>query len=326
MQPSMHCKRIMTNTIFRRRRQKPGSTAIPFMITILLSMFVFGAVALYSYNKLTEDNTELQPMQAAVTGISDGDINSILFILDPNDPDHPDRKTAMMMLHFDPIRKQEICIGIPLELQVAHEGKLMTAENCLINHGLEALKNAVGAALDQKIDRYMMMDSKGFEKLINAIGNVAYPSPIKDTGLRRVDDGVSVQLDTKQFETLLTSTQYDRETDRCATIGLSVAQLLNQCDGKRIGNNLDNYYHSFIDSVTTDITAMDFANHKHAISYVFLYGVAPGRALTILCEEKDGMFVVKQEFRDTLKKNFYQQNAVGLGTEETPSETVVSGS
>lgn len=320
----MCCKRIMSKYLFRRR-QKPGATAIPFMLTVLISLFVFGGVALFCYNKLMEDDTELQPMQAAVTGISDNDINTILFILDPDDPEHPDRKTAMMLLHFDPVRKKEFCMGIPLELQVAHEGKLMTAENCLINHGLDALKNAVGAALDQKVDRYIMMDSEGFEKLVNVIGNVSYPSPIKDTGLRRVDDGVSVQLDNKQFETLLTSTRYDKEVDRCATIGLSVSQLLNQCDGKRIGSNLDNYYHSFINDVTTDITAMDFSDHKHAISYVFQYATSPARAVTIICTEQNGMFVVNEDFKDSLKKTFYQQSSAGLGVEENPAaETTVS--
>lgn len=323
MHSRMHCKRIMAKYLFRRR-QKPGATAIPFMLTVLLSLFVFGGVALFCYNKLMEDDTELQPMQAAVTGISDNDINSILFILDPDDPEHPDRKTAMMMLHFDPVRKQEFCIGIPLELQVAHEGKLMTAESCLINHGLDAVKNAVGEALDQKIDRYIMMDSEGFEKLVNVIGNVSYPSPIKDQGLRRVDDGVSVQLDNKQFETLLTSTRYGKETDRCTTIGLSVSQLLNQCDGKRIGSNLDNYYHSFINDVTTDITAMDFSDHKHAISYVFLYSTAPARAVSIICDEQSGMYIVRDDFKESLKKTFYQQSSSGLGVDEPAASDVTT--
>ena len=294
---------------FSRRREKPGATAIPFLITVLISIFIFGGVALFFYNKLMEDDTELQPMQSAITRISDADINSILFILDPNDPDHPERQTAMMMLHFDPVRKQEFWVGIPLDLQVSHEGKLMTAENCYINHGLDAVKKAVGTALDQEIDRYIMMDSKGFDQLANVIGNVSYPSPIKDAGLRRVDDGVSVQLDNKQFETLLTSTRYDKETERCTTIGLSVSQLLNQCDGTRIGNNLDNYFNTVINAVTTDITAMDFADHKHAISYVFLYAQTPARAVSLICDEENGMLVVSPSFVNDLKVTFYQQTA-----------------
>ena len=305
----------MSNHLFRRR-QKPGATAIPFMLTILISLFVFGGVGLYVYRKLTADDRELQPMKSNITNVSDADINSILFILDPSDPDHQERKTAMMMLHFDPVRKQEFCIGIPLELQVAYDNKLMTAENCLINHGMSALKEAVGTALDQKIDRYVMMDSTGFDKLVNVIGNVSYPSPIKDTGLRRVDDGVSTQLDNKQFETLLTSTHYDKETDRCTTIGLSVARLLNQCDGNRIGGNLDNYFNSVINEVQTDITGMDFSEHKHAISFVFQYAVSPASAVSLICEEKNGMLVVTEDFKSKLKSTFYQQSSGSITPEE----------
>ncbi len=327
-QPFMHCKRHIMAKWFFRRREKPGATAIPFMVTVLISMFIFGGVALYFYNKLMEDDTELQPMQSAISSISDADINSILFVLDPDDPDHPERQNAMMLLHFDPVKKQEFCIGIPLTLQVTYDSKLMTAESCMMNHGLEALKKAVGTTLDQKVDRYIMMDSKGFDQLVNVIGNVSYPSPIKDAGLRRVDDGVSVQLDNKQFETLLTSTRYDKETDRCTTIGLAVSQLLNQCDGTRIGNNLDNYFNSVINAVNTDITAMDFSDHKHAISYVFTYSSAPARAVSIICDEQDGMLVVRPSFVNDLKVTFYQKAATGTPEDATsgsvPAATTVS--
>ncbi|MBQ8922760.1 MAG: hypothetical protein IJ060_11505 [Oscillospiraceae bacterium] len=314
----------MSKWLFRRR-EKPGATAIPFLVTVLISIFIFGGVALYFYNKLMAKDTELQPMQSSVTRISDADINTILFILDPSDPDHPERETAMMLLHFDPVRKQEFCIGIPLDLQVPYEGKLMTAENCLLNHGLDAVKKAIGSALDQEVDRYIMMDSQGFDQLANVIGNVSYPSPIKDAGLRRVDDGVSVQLDNKQFETLLTSTRYDKETDRCTTIGLAVSRLLNQCDGTRIGNNLDNYFNTVINAVTTDITAMDFSDHKHAISYVFLYAQTPARAVSLICDEENGMLVVRPSFINDLKVTFYQvaapSSAVGDDSAAAPDNT-----
>ena len=69
----IHCKKNMaaTTTIRRRRRgPKAGTTAIPFLITVLISMFLFGGVALYFYNKLTAKSNELQPMQSAVNGTS----------------------------------------------------------------------------------------------------------------------------------------------------------------------------------------------------------------------------------------------------------------
>ena len=60
---------------YRRRRPKTGSTAIPFLITILISMIVLGSIAYYFYGKIKHKNVNLQPMKSAVTSISENDIN-----------------------------------------------------------------------------------------------------------------------------------------------------------------------------------------------------------------------------------------------------------
>ena len=351
----MHCKNTMSISYRRRRGPKAGSTAIPFMITVLISLLVFGGVALYFYQQLTAKSDELPPMQSATTSISDADVNAILFVLDPDDED---RQNAMMMLRFDPVRKQIVCLGIPQDLQVVHEGRAMSVGACYTDHGLDALKNAVAKALDQQIDRYIQMDDAGFEKLVNLIGNVEYIVPIKDTGLRPSE--TSVMLDCKQFETLLTSNRYSSEEERSTVIGLSVAQLLNQCidndkkrgssnnnnnnDNKssitldidedkpeatggakkivwksRISRNLDSYFSSVINSVTTDITAMDFSNHSHAIRYVFEYASAPARGMGVMCTLEDGAVVPNQVFVDNLKILFNQVGGSG-STSDAPAE------
>lgn len=288
------------------------------MITVLISLFVFGGVALYFYEQLTAKSDELQPMQSATTRISDEDIGAMLFVLDP---DTEDRRNAVMMLRFDPVRKQIFCIGIPLDLQVSHEGRSMSVDACYENHGLEALKNAVSKLLDQEIGHYMKMDSNGFQKLVNLIGNVQYVVTVRDTGLQPSESYIT--LDNEQFETLLTSNKYSSEEERSNVIGGSVAQLLNQCIGEtenslntndldggaRVAHNLDSYFSTVINGVTTDITAMDFQNHKHAISYVFEYAAAPARGMGIICDEQDGILVPNQVFLDNLKITFYQLSA-----------------
>ncbi len=339
------CKIIMS--VYTRRRPSAGSTAIPFMITILISLIVFGGVALYFYNKLTAKSKELPMMQSAISSISDEDINAILFVLDP---DAEDKQTAVMMLRFDPVRKQIFTLGIPLDLQVTHEGRSMSVGACYTDYGLEPLKNAVAKTLDQEIDRYILMDDSGFEKLVNLIGNVEYIVPIKDTGLRPSE--TSVMLDCKQFETLLTSNHYSSEEERSTVIGMSVAQLLNQCidnDQKRsstgsndsskdsdpskkvvwktrVARNLDSYFSTVINTNQTDITAMDFSNHEHAIRYVFEYGQAPARGMGVVCDLQDGIVVPNQVFLDNLKIAFYQVSVNGEGTDETNGEAAESDS
>ncbi|HAM68569.1 MAG TPA: hypothetical protein DCP68_03020 [Ruminococcus sp.] len=333
----IHCKKNMaaTTTIRRRRRgPKAGTTAIPFLITVLISMFLFGGVALYFYNKLTAKSNELQPMQSAVNGISDSDINTILFVLDP---DEPERKNAVMMLRFDPVRKNIFCIGIPIDLQVVYQGKSMTIDTCYVNHGMEATKGAVSEVMDQPIDRYIQLNSDGFQKLVNIIGNVTYRIPVRDQGLKPSD--AEVTLDNTQFETMLTSMNYTNEEERGNVIGTSVSQLLNQCiggeeyartrgetdGGARVARNLDGYFSSVINAVNTDITMKDFTDHRHAISYVFEYAQAPARGMGVICDTaEDGTVKPNPVYLDNLKVTLFEVAVSGSGN-VIPTDSNVDG-
>ena len=210
-----------------------------------------------------------------------------------------------MLLRFDPIRKQEYCVGIPLTLTMKYDGREETVQQCLDNRGINNLKDALGAALQQKIDRYIQMDSAGFYQLVGLIGNVNYLVSIQDIGLHKSD--TSTLLDSTQFETLLTSNNYYNEEERSNVIGLSVAALLNQCDGKRIADNLDGYFASIINKVTTNITNMDYSNHSHAIKFVFGNAQAPARGMSVVCDPpKDGKQYVNEYFIESMKRSFSQ--------------------
>lgn len=275
--------------------------AIPFLITILISMIVLGGTALYFYKRLTKDPTELPPMPSAMASITEQDINEVLFILQPSETDS---QPAVMLMHFDPIRKDEHCIGIPLTMLVDHDGREMTVRQCLENHGAIALKNAIGKTLDQPIARYLMMNTAGFAKLTSLIGNVSCVVTIRDNGLRPAS--TSQELDSSQFQTLLTSKKYSSEQERSAIIGLSVASLLNQCDGKRIAGNLDGYFSATINAVTTDVTAMDFSAHRHAIAYMFEQAAAPAKGITLICIPDGENLRVTEDTVRNLKITFSQ--------------------
>ena len=292
----------MTNSYARRRRgPKAGSTAIPFMITILISLIVFGGVALYFYNRMTAKSRELPVMQGRTERITEDDINTILFVLDP---DNESKKNAVMLLHFDPIRKLMWCIGIPLELQVELDGRLMTVGACYDNHGAAQLKEALSQTLDEPVDRYMQLNSYGFKTLVNIFGNPKCTIEVQDDNLKKTNTPVTIDID--QYEALLTSNAYPSETERCTKIGLSVSQLLNECispddgagdqesaGGKRIANNLESYFNNIINVVNTDIKAVDFENHKHAISYMFEHSMAPARCFSLACEtHEDGTLTI----------------------------------
>ena len=317
----------MTNSYARRRRRRSnaGSTAIPFMITVLISLIVFGAVALYFYNKLSEKTNKLTPMQATTERITNDDINTILFLLDP---DEESRKTAVMLLHFDPVRKQIYCIGMPLELQVELDGRLMTIGACYDNHGIAQLKSALSQTLGETVDRYIQLNSFSFQTLVNIFGNPKCTVDIRDDGLQK--SKTPVTLDIEAYETLLTSNQYLMETERCTKIGLTVSQLLNDCispeeardseeadGGDRIAKNLDSYFNSVINVVTTDITAFDFDKHKHAISYMFESAMAPARCISLACDPgENGTLVISDYSMEDIRQAFVRLDLPGLENDD----------
>ena len=291
----------MATTAYKRKKPATGTTAIPFLITILISMIVLGSVGLYFYRRMTNKDTELKPMQSATASISEEDINEILFILKP---DSDNLQPAVMLMRFDPIRKAEYCVGIPLNLIVDNDGREMTVQQCLESHGANSLKNAIGNTLEQEIDRYILLDSKGFQKVIALIGNVSYVVTVRDDGLR--PQSTSQVLDASQFETLLTSKKYASEQERTAVIGLAISAMLNQCDGIRISTNLDGYFSAFINTVTTDITAMDFSAHRHAISYIFEQANAPAQGIILIYDEDGDTLKVTKASVSNLKVTFSQ--------------------
>lgn len=288
----------------RRRGPKAGSIAIPFLITILISLIVLGGVGYYFYGKLTENHRELQTLKSATTSISDEDVNEILFALTPTDTERA--LPAVMLMRFDPVRKQIFCVGIPINLVIDHDGKDETVRQCLENHGIQTLRNDLGKAMDQQIDRYISLDSTGFAHLIALIGNVNYVVTVRDLDLRPSD--VSQELETSQFEQLLTSTHYNSEIERNSVIGFSVAALLNQCEGQRISKNIDSYFKTMINSVTTDITAQDFSEHRHAITYMFQNSNgAAARGVTLTYDNDGDNLRLANGATDTLKTTFSQK-------------------
>ena len=262
-------------------------------------------------------------------------MNSLLFVLDPDDDT---KKNAVMMMRFDPVRKQIFCIGIPLDLQVVFDNKSMTVDTCYVNHGMEAMKTAISELLDQPIDRYIKMDSKGFQQTVNLIGNVTCRIPVRDTGLKPNKSEMEETLDNTQFETMLTSSNYRDEEERCNVIATSVAQLLNQCigggevgsanesarkgeGGSRVAQNLDSYFSIVVNAVTTDITVMDFSDHRHAVSYMFQYSSAPARGLAVICtKQQDGTVTPAPGFLDNLKITFFQ-NTLSEDLPEEPDDS-----
>lgn len=291
---------------FRRRKRKIGTVAIPFLLTILIATAVFGSIARYYYKRLTKSEYSLETMPAATESITENDVNNLLFIFTPDDSV---RKMVVMLLHFDPIRRTEHCIGIPINMLISHNDKQITVEQCAKTYDPTTLCESLSATLGQTIDRYVCMDSEGFQKIVSIFGTATVMVTISDYGLYPKD--VSQNIDTEQLETLITSNKFYNESERTATIGSAISSLINHGNFERISNNLDSYFNTFLSATTTNVAASDFADHKHAISFMFQKTIIfPAKTLTLAgVENERGEFVLHEGFPAALDTAF--NNRIG---------------
>lgn len=63
-------------------KKNTGSIAIPFLVTLLISLVITGCAALYVYRLITKDDSSLLTMTGSITQITEEDEFTILCILD----------------------------------------------------------------------------------------------------------------------------------------------------------------------------------------------------------------------------------------------------
>lgn len=66
-------------------KKKTGSVAIPFLITLIISLAVIGGIAAYIYSKIDKKEASLVSMVQQVSDITDEDSHTILFAVDMSD-------------------------------------------------------------------------------------------------------------------------------------------------------------------------------------------------------------------------------------------------
>lgn len=66
-------------------KKKTGSVAIPFLITLIISLAVIGGIAAYIYSKIDKKEVSLVSMVQQVSDITDEDSHTILFAVDMSD-------------------------------------------------------------------------------------------------------------------------------------------------------------------------------------------------------------------------------------------------
>ena len=290
------------------KKKKSGSIAIPFLLTFLISLIIIGGIAMIIYDKIDSDSSSLLTMTNEAGTLSDSDSHTILLVLDLSDsiddtndeedeyssdeessdeessedeetydweePDDDTDKKAktepytFMIMRSMPAHKQIVFIGLPENMLAGEQNKSLT--EIYESGGGAELKSAAEFSLEIPVDRYMVFNSKSFQKLCNIMGGVNFAVPGNIEGIKK-SDGLQY-LSPDQIEKIISYGGFGGgEGQRISTAASLVTAMTNQTSGTRIADNLDNTFETMVNSTDTDISALDYQQKKYAIKFLMKY-------------------------------------------------------
>ena len=94
-----------------KQKQKLGSTAIPFLLTVLISLIVIGGTALFIFERIEKDDSSEPESVDKIEYFTPTaeDSSTLMLILDLEDGVSP---ITFMVLRIDPEMRRYVCIPI----------------------------------------------------------------------------------------------------------------------------------------------------------------------------------------------------------------------
>ena len=244
------------------KKKKKKGIAIPFLVTILISMLVIGIPAYYGYQYLTQSNDQVEENDNFRNyKAKQEDSCTILFILDLNETDGQD---TFMLLRTMPIVNTFACVPIANSTLSSYENTTDTVGNIYLKNGINGIKTAVENTFSIKVDKYIKLNEQSFQKICDILGGVNYYIPNDVKGFNRGQ----IFMSSKQIQDLITHYEFN-DDDRCYIVGSVITSMLSQAMGERVAENLDTSFDALINIMDTDVTTIDYKKGKKAIQYMF---------------------------------------------------------
>ncbi len=285
-------------------KKKSGSIAVPFLVTVFISLIVVGGTALWFYNYFGFGNSDKPPLPTPRTGqtVSAEDNHTILFILEEPEQRCP---STFILMRSIPIKKELLFIGLPTNMISLIDGQQQGLKECYDRGGSTSAVDFVQKAFDITVDRYMKFDSASFQKLCDIFGGVSYEVNIDMAGID--PDGGPQYMNAQQIDKFVTYSMFrDGERERALQAAAILAAMINQADGKRIADNFDNSFTSIINMTSdTTVTSVDYKNHKTAIKTMFEGGSSIAASLTLDGTDADSDFLPSDKFISDITRHYF---------------------
>lgn len=290
-------------------KNKNGSIAVPFLVTIFVGLLIIGGAALFIYNYFGLSNEEelSEPIPRSVSTATYEDSHTILFILDT-----PEKrcKSTFVLMRSIPKDKKILFVGLPSNTISLIDGKQASLIDSYERGGAPSAETFTESTLGIEIDRYMIFDSESFIKLCDIIGGVSYAVNVDIAGFEDTTD--EQYLNGEQIVTLLTYPLFaDGEVQRAYTASSLISTMINQADGTRLANDFDRNFNTIINMTNSNITAVDYKEKKGAIKTMFERGTSIARFRIASGTTATNDFIIDQSFCESLIDEYFTTSAKG---------------
>ena len=242
--------------LFKKRKKE--SVAIPFLISMVITLLVIGIPVFSLYNQKVNKNMGSNGETAdSVFMPTEANDTTILFSYTPNDKS---LRPSFMILRTSAMSKSLTFIPVSNDLLCGSDKMV----NIFKKGGIIELTKAVNKTFDTKIDRYVNFDDNSLSVLCDALGGVNFNIP---EGLKGLNAGTQYN-DSSFIIAIITNPKY-AEDARTVALGNIFADMLGDTTTKITADMLEYAYEKDIDLVETDITALDYENQKKAVEYIF---------------------------------------------------------
>jgi hypothetical protein len=249
-------------TKLKKKKKKKKGIAIPFLVTILVSLIVIGIPVFKYYQQLTDKSDVEEDSNSLGTYVPKAeDSSTILFILDLDDTDGQD---TFMLLRVMPVIDTFACVPIANSTLATYDNNADTVENIYLKNGVSGVRSAIESTFEVTIDRYIKLNEQSFQKICDILGGVNYYIPADVKGYNKGQ----MYLSSQQIQDIITHYDFN-DDDRCYVVGSLITNMLSQTMGDRVAENLDNSFNALINIMDTDVTTIDYQDSQKAIEYMF---------------------------------------------------------
>jgi anionic cell wall polymer biosynthesis LytR-Cps2A-Psr (LCP) family protein len=303
----------------RKKHYKSGSVAIPFLITVLLSLIIIGGGMLWllkEIQKETPDRTDTATEDVYVPSVESN--MNILFIIDVGDA--AGKKDSFVLMRSVPSESKVTFVPIYSDTAVKAGENITTLNNVFDTDGavkvntIQAAQNLFGI----KIDKYVRCTISTFESLYNMLGRVIYVVPSELEGNMGVGE---ISLSASQAADIISKNDYQGgEAERIKHLGGIFSKVINNANGVKLDTVYEDYYTRFLNTVETDFSVIDYKKHEQAVRYMLTSDSMHSEVLTPSGNyNEDAQFVMNAVFTKGITKVFTNK------TEEPAATTAGSG-